>query len=345
MSHDAEIVETIQRGWWEDVLRVTVDGRRRVRKHLHRLDAPWARDVFIKEWRFLRALPPDLVPPFVRVIDQCELLLRDPVPAGEELWFDMEPLDGFADVRHLLRRGQLTQDDADRIQDLLVEALVDGLYRLPGEPFDSDRIVWSVMDQVLDFARDDAELGPFARAEAVEINGRTLANLSRTLLPARQDARVRAALDDAPSVTLHGDLFHENILYRREPAAIRIVDPVSVAGVSSGPVVFDRAKFASWLSGELYALRHGAFELEAHADRAVPVVRYAWAKDDPVLRGLSELDLGSRVLGAMDALAGPGEGPRAVLDAYFALAMAANTSMPQKLLRYVRAVERLAIWG
>lgn len=345
MTHDAHVTETLQRGWWEDVLLVVVNGEHRVRKHLHRLDAPWARDVFIKEWRFLRALPSDLVPPFVRILDQSDLLLQDPIPPGEELWFDMEHLDAFTDVRHLLRTGGLTQDDADRIQARLIEALVEGLYRLPGRPFDSDAIIWTVMQQVLDFAHADADLAPFAQADTLVINGQTLPNLSRTLPAARADDRVRASLDDAPSVMLHGDLFYENILYRREPAAIRIVDPVSVAGVSFGPVVFDRVKFASWLDGELYALRHGAFELDADADGPVPVVRYAWSKHDPVLRGLSDLDLGSRVLAAMDALTGPTNAAHAVLDAYFALAMAANTPMPQRLLRYVRAVERLAMWG
>lgn len=345
MTATARAIRTLQAGYWENVLLIEVDGQPRVRKELHRLDAPWARNVFIREWHYLRELPDSMRPPFVSVLGQCDELLTDAPPPDRPLWFEMEYLDGFADVRALLAEDRIGQADAERIQDLLAGALVDGLYTLPGEPFDADRIVWSVIEQVHAFARDDPTLARFARAEALDINGKTVPNLNRTFPRARADGQARGQFQAAPSVRLHGDLFYENVLYRFDPPAIRLIDPVSVAGVSAGPVVFDRVKFASWISGELYAQRHGKFALTADPHANPPCVDYAWISGEPVLDGLGRLDLGSRVLAAMDALIGPTDEAQAVLEAYFNLAMVPNTPMPQRLLRYVRAAGHLARWG
>jgi len=344
MIADVEVVRPLQTGWWENVLLIRTDGQLRVRKELHRLDAPWARDVFIKEWRTLRGLPESMRPPFVRVLAECGELHADPPPPDRTLWFDMEYLDGFTDVRALLRQGPVGLSDAARIQELLVAALIDGLYRLSGEPFKADRIIWPVVEDVLEFARRDEDLAPYTRADEVAVNGAILPNLPATLPAARADGRVREQLDATPSVKLHGDLFYENVLYRADPPGIRLVDPVSVAGVADGPVVFDRVKFDSWLCGELYAVRHRAYDLRADPDSRPPRVEYGWATDDPVLAHLRDVDLGSRVLGAMDELTGPNDEAQAVLHAYFNLAMVPNTPMPQKLLRYARATERLARW-
>ncbi len=351
MTPDAAVMRTLQTGWWEDVLLVDVDGAPRVRKRLHRLDAPWAREVFIQEWRYLRGLPASLRPPFVQVLAECDELLANPPPSDRPLWFDMEHLDGFTDVRALLAEGGLDishgccTGETICLQELLIAALLDGLYRLPGAPFEADRIIWPVIEQVLALALTDAELGAYARADSLDINGEVHANLRRTVPTARADDRVRAQLESVPSVRLHGDLFYENVLYRADPPAIRLIDPVSVAGVEAGPVVFDRVKFASWLGGELYALRHGAFELSGEPGGTPPRVQYVWDENDPVLSALQEVDLGSGVLAAMDELTGPSDEAQAVLEAYFNLAMVANTPMPQKLLRYARAVERLAAWA
>lgn len=345
MTADFQLVRRIQSGWWEDVLLVRVDGDLRIRKLLHRLDAPWAREVFIQEWRYLRALPDTLRPPFVRVLASCDELLADPIPPNRPLWFDMEYLEGFSDVRALLSEGQVGPTDAERIQDLLTDALVRRLYRLPGEPFRADRLIWPVFEQVGDFATHDADLSRYARCENLLINGRPYPNLRKTSPRARTDDRVRQQLDGAPSVRLHGDLFYENVLYRRDPPAIALVDPVSVAGVASGPVVFDRVKFHSWITGELYVLRHGRFEIRHDASDTACRVEYNWASGDPVLRELRRVDLSSHVLAAMDLLAGPSEQAQAVLAAYFHLAMVPNTSMPQRLLRYARATEILARWA
>ena len=345
MSRGVTVVRPLQTGWWENVLLVEVDGQRRVRKELHRLDAPWARDVFIKEWRYLRDLPASLRPPFVSILAECDELRSARPPDDCPLWFDMEYLDGFSDVRALLADGYIDPRDAERIQDGLIAALLDGLYHLAGEPFQADRIVWPVIEQVLSFAMQDDDLADYARADVLTVNDTDVPNLRRTWGAARADDDARRQLDDAAAVRLHGDLFYENVLYRADPPAIRLVDPVSVAGVAAGPIVFDRVKFASWLSGELYELRHGGFTLQGDPARSVPRVNYAWSMDDPVLRHLREVDLGGRVLEAMDERVGPSDEAQAVLHAYFNLAMVPNTPMPQKLLRYARAAEGFARWG
>ncbi len=345
MAADVDVLREIQTGWWEDVLLVRVDGEPRVRKVLHRLDAPWAREVFVKEWRYLRGLPDAVSPWFVRVLDECEALRATPIRTDRRLWFDMEPLEGFTDVRTLLAEGRFSALEAEQVDRLLVDALVHGLYRLPGEPFEPEQIVWPVMQQVLRIAMDDPDLARFARAERIVVNGRSLANLQHVLPMVWGDARPTAQLRDAESVRLHGDLFYENVMFRPDPPAVRLVDPVSVAGVEAGPIVFDRVKFASWTGGELYALRHGAFGLTGDAEGATPSVDYAWSREDPVIANLDRIRPGGTLLEAMDTLTGPCEEARAVLDAYFALAMAANTPMPQKLLRYARSVERLAAWA
>jgi hypothetical protein len=345
MTADVEVVRRLQTGWWENVTLVGRSGLLRVRKELHRLDAPWARDVFIKEWQYLCKLPEGLRPPFVRVIAQCDELLMNPPPPDRPLWFDMEYLDGYTDVRALLAEGRVSSKDAECIQGLLIDALLNCLYHLPGEPFEVDRIIWPVFEQVMDFAERDAELAPYARSPRWVINGRARPNLKQTVPVARADRRARQQFESSPSVRLHGDLFYENVLYRPDPPAIGLIDPVSVAGVAAGPVVFDRVKFDTWVSGELYALRHGRFEVRAGPGRSPPRVDYVWSADDPVLKELRKVDLASRVLAAMDERTGPSESAQAILAAYFNLAMVPNTAMPQRLLRYARATEIMARWA
>ncbi len=345
MSTGDPVVRRLQAGWWEDVLLIRCPDGLRVRKQLHRLDAPWATDVFIREWRYLRDLPDGLQPPFVRILDQCEGLMCEPVPLDRPLWFDMEYLEGFTDVRALLSQGQITPADAEHIQDLLIDALMNRLYRLPGRQMSADRTIWPVVDQVLDFAVHDPDLSPYAKADAWTINGVRHPSLHRTTPAAKTDLALRRQIDEAPGVRLHGDLFYENVLYRPNPPAIGLIDPVSVAGVSEGPIVFDRVKFHTWLTGELYALRHGRFRAEADPGGDSPCFSYAWTEDDPVIRGLHAVDLGRRVLARMDERIGDSAAAQALLTAYFNLAMVPNTSMPQRLLRYARATELMARWG
>jgi len=345
IENHVELVRRFQAGWWEDVWLIRVNGQLRVRKELHRPDAPWAREAFVKEWDYLRGLPEELHPPFVRVVGQCDDLLSDRPPSDRALWFDMEYLAGYTNVPTLLGEGRIGPADAERIQDLLIDALMNRLYRIPGDPFEPDRILWKVMQEVVDFATADADLAPYANAACWVINGVGCPRLRETIPAARYDERVRQPLENSPAVRLHGDLFYENVMYRPDPPSIGLIDPVSVAGVATGPVVFDRAKFHSWTTGELYALRHNRFELRADPAGSSPRVEYAWVRTDPVVRALREIDLSGRLLAAMDERIGPSDAAQAVLGAYFHLVMVPNTPMPQKLLRYARATEILARWG
>jgi len=154
-------------------------------------------------------------------------------------------------------------------------------------------------------------------------------------------------LDSGPQVRLHGDLILENVLVpdREEEDSGRpflFIDPVSVAGVTAGHPACDLVKYESYATGLLFSIRSGTtigiaitpgtkeFELNSGASTKA-MHHFRSANLGPGFRASYTERYGS-----------PNPDLLNLLDGYFSLAMAINTSGQQPLTRALMAAKSFA---
>jgi len=333
---DAEIVRVLKDGYWERTAVVrTSDGELRVRKESRGESAdarPWARHSLVREIEFMRSLTGEVAGLFPRYIEgwgQDEMS----GPAG----YDMAFLDGWRDVGTLIGEPQggsffdegsiadaivgvvhEERADAESLSSHVAEAAALACDRLSGEPF----------RELID-------------ADEVAINGSAVPGIRRSLA-ALAEVGVLRRLDEGPQVRLHGDLILENIIVPEVDPAGRFlfIDPVSVAGVTVGHPAFDLVKYRSYASGELYAIRSGAL-----AGRANSASEFTIALDDPDPRclALQRAGLGGAFHARyVERYGEPDAELVRLLDGYFSLVMAINTTGKQPLTRALKAAICLA---
>jgi hypothetical protein len=155
---------------------------------------------------------------------------------------------------------------------------------------------------------------PLMRADRLSLNGERQWNVFPLLefLTSRDEAR--AALRPAAMRKVHGDLYPENVLVYlpslcwRTPR-VMLIDPVAAIGLSRGDFAMDVAKFRSWLSAELLALRLGFFSIETQWDNG-PAFDLSLHIDEPQLSALSD----GRVLQGFSGLLETATWARSVCD-------------------------------
>jgi hypothetical protein len=246
------------------------------------------------------------------------------------------------DAGRLARDGTLEQAEIDEFQDNLAHWVLDRVHapsRHGHEPLSTH--VRAVVEHALEVLSADAELAPLIRANAVRLNGETHAGARAAFVRALADGAVIAALDGEPQVRLHGDLFLENTLWRRteDRASPRLVliDPVSVAGVTDGPPLFDLVKYESYATGELLALRSEWMEVTGFGGEGEYSSQVRWERSE--LEPFGRFDWHTRFRRAFEAKYGPVPS-RAyrLVDGYFSVAMAVNTAGTQRRARLLKAV-------
>ena len=124
---------------------------------------------------------------------------------------------------------------------------------------------------------------------------------------------------------------------RRQPALV-LIDPVSVAGVVGGPPLFDLVKYESYATGELPALRSEWVDVAGFDGGDDYRYRVWW--DSAELAPFRRLDWHTRFRRAFEAKYGPVD-RRAyhLIDGYFSVAMAVNTSGTQRRARLLKATQ------
>lgn len=348
------VVRTLRDGYWERTELVERDdGSLAVRKST-KGDAPpgpWGVEALRREIEYLSTLPPAARAAFPPLLAAWDDVSSNPPRVGYEVPFYAEHRDAGA----LARSGQLLQGEVDRLQLELAELLLERVHVpvTPGAQALSAHVI-SVMERALGMLETDPALTQLIRAENVRINGVSLHGARRALARLREQAFGLAALDAPPLLRLHGDCFLENMLWRPEatgldpgalaPPRLLLIDPVSVAGVSSGPPLFDLVKYESYVSGELLALRSEWVDVagfEAGSDYL-----YRVRVETPELRPLLALDWRSRFREAFVRKHGPIDaGTYRLLDGYFAAVMAVNTRGLQRRARLLKATLELNAAG
>ena len=337
------VIRTLKDGYWDrtEVIELP-EGERRVRKRTKGAAfGPWGVESLRREIRYLASLPERtaaVFPPVLAVWD-------DESGAAPDVGYEMPFYADHIDAGELARGGTLAQDEIDGFQDALADALFDRLHEPLAARESLAGHVSSVVGQAWRALEKDPALSVLIHATDIELNGGRVLGPRTAFERIRSETDALSALDAGPCVRLHGDLFLENILWRRAEAVptgdaprLILVDPVSVAGVMCGPPVFDVVKYVSYATGELLALRSEWVEVNEHEAAGCQgyVFRIRW--EDAALQPFRTRDWHSRFLRAFEARRGPVDRRLyQLIDGYFSAAMAVNTRGTQRRARLLKA--------
>ncbi len=337
------VTRTLKDGYWDrtEVIELP-EGERRVRKRTKGAAfGPWGVESLRREIRYLNSLPERAAAVFPHVLAAWDNESGIDPDVGYEMPFYVDHID----AGELARDGTLAQDEIDGFQDALADAVFDRLHEQVAAQKSLAAHVSTVVGQAWSELERDPALCVLIHSTDIELNGGRVLGPRTAFERIQSETGALSALDAGPCVRLHGDLFLENILWRRAevlPASaaprLILVDPVSVAGVMCGPPVFDVVKYVSYATGELLALRSEWVEVDEHEAAGCPgyVFRIRW--EDAALQPFRTRDWHSRFLRAFEARRGPVDRRLyQLIDGYFSAAMAVNTRGKQRRARLLKA--------
>lgn len=326
---EAVPIRILKDGYWD---RTTVvqsdDGALRVRKESRALrdPGPWAHAALRNEISFLKAFHGQERIPLPPLLDSWD---------GKTIGYEIPFYDDRVDFAKMLLAGDVEQGVADGMQSQLGAAVFDGLHSaelLKREQFAMH--VREVIRESIDALAGEARFSALCQGAPVEINGRSVPTLSSSLHLLDEESAFES-LDATLSVLLHGDLILENILW----SPMILIDPVSVAGLTSGHPLFDLVKYESYATGELYAIREELVTAEPAG--AGYVFEIDWEHEKLAEFGRLDLctvfrDCYRRAHGEVDPTL------YALIDGYFSLVMARNTTGAHQWARVLKGCHCLA---
>jgi len=337
------VIRILKDGYWDRTELIELPGGvRRVRKRTKGAAfGPWGVESLRREIRYLASLPERVAAVFPTVLAAWD----DQSGGAPDVGYEMPFYAAHLDAGELARCGTLAQEEIDEFQDALAEALFDRLYEPLAAQESLAGHVSSVVGQAWRALEEDPALSGLIQATDIELNGRRVLGPRTAFDQIRSKTDALSGLDAGPCVRLHGDLFLENILWRRAetvPTAdaprLIMVDPVSVAGVMCGPPVFDVVKYVSYATGELLALRSEWVEVDEHEAAGCQGYLFRIRWEDPALLPFRTRDWHSRFLQAFEARRGPVDRRLyQLIDGYFSAAMAVNTGGTQRRARLLKA--------
>lgn len=341
---NGRVLRVLKDGYWDRTeLLEFPDGTLVVRKSSkgNAPPGPWGVAALRKEIAYLSTLPERARPAFPPLLAAWDDTGAVPSQVGYEIPFYAD----HADVGRLARQGGLAQQEIDAIQETLAEMMFERVHAPmdpSGEPL-SVHVV-SVVEQTLGTLEADPKLEPLIAAEGVRVNGERQAGLRTAFARALADGTLVAALDAEPQVRLHGDLFLENLLWRRaEPSSssgphLVLIDPVSVAGVVRGPPLFDLVKYESYATGALLAMRAELVDVGGFDGGDEYTFQIRWQSGE--LAPFRTVDWHTRLRRAFEARYGTvNRRVYHLIDGYFGIVMAVNTGGTQRRARLLEATQ------
>jgi hypothetical protein len=341
-SSPSRVVRTLRDGYCDrtEVLELG-DGTLRVRKSSkgNAPPGPWGVEALRKEIAYLSTLSEQARAVFPPLLAAWDDTATEPAQVGYEMPFYAD----HADAGQLARQGSLPQEEIDTFQETLAETAFERVHTpmaANGEPLSAH--VVAVVEHALRTLEADPSLALLIGAESIRVNGKEQAGARTAFGRALADGSVVAALDAEPQVRLHGDLFLENMLWRRaDPSSssgahLVLIDPVSVAGVVRGPPLFDLVKYESYATGALAALRAGCVDVAGFDGTGDYSNHVRWQSAE--LAPFRAFDWHSRFRRAFETKYGAvHRRPYRLLDGYFGVVMAVNTGGIQRRARLLQA--------
>lgn len=335
----------LKEGFWEEtVVCPSASHGRIVRKAIKPTaegpDAPWASETLRKEIAYLQSLPESLRPFFPPVLDAWGTRRSSETLPGYEMPYYPDRID----VARRMATTEVPHREAEAFQDRLAEILFQNLYQ-PSAASDPS-LATHLRDTLGSVAEQLSQSEIFqplvAGRQALRVNGCAALGLL-PVLERLEDSDLWPRMEGLEIVQLHGDLILENILCPTDAASwwtdCLFIDPVSVAGIGHGPALFDLVKYESYASGELPAMRaercHAGLESVHHYG-------FHWDHRSPALAPYAEGRWHGRFRNHFEVCYGPVDlDLYRVLEAYFALVMAVNTSGVQQWARLIKGVQTL----
>ena len=314
-----------------------------------RKQAKTASSTLAAEIAWLEELPPALHRYFPRVLRSSKANGN-----GQALFYDM-PYFGHEWV--LLSELILTQA-LYRTQALVpISQVMEVMFRnifpttYPEEEPDYPEKLLRLLEHGTQHISQLPSFSPFIHAEALVLNGEQICNVFPLLETCKGEEFLRQRLRPAAIRKVHGDLYPENVLVHtpsmhQSAPRVMLLDPIAALGLSRGDFAMDAAKFASWLSAELLALRLGLFSVQEERG-ALPAFTLTFHTGHTRLRTLSD----GVLLGEFIAMLETAGWARSVCDAdprwrqrvsfyeaLYALSMVPLVPFPQSLARFLVGV-------
>ncbi len=334
-----KIVRVLRDGYWDrtDVIQLK-DGTLRVRKVSKgaKTAGPWGVSTLRSEIQYLRCLDENAAKHFPKVLSAWD--------DGPSVGYEAEYVQDAVTASDLAQSGSLDQVQADIFQERLAQVVYDILHVPMAVHRQSlSEHILHVIDAVLTQLSQQREFGPLIEASTVIINDKHLAGPRTAMARLAQDRTVVRSVDGKPQVKLHGDCFLENILISgpsSDPgraSRVILVDPVSVAGVFQGHPLFDLVKYESYATGELLALRSEKIQVNGFGDPSQCRYVYRVCEEEATIKPFHQIDWYSRFRAAYISRYGQIDmSAYSLLDAYFALVMAACTDGLQRRGRLLK---------
>lgn len=197
----------------------------------------------------------------------------------------------------------------------------------------------------------------FMTAEVLEINGIQIPNIFPLLHTIQENTYLKEQLRPRIVSKVHGDLYPDNILVYA-PSVTQpcpqfvLIDPLAPLGIGRGDFAIDIAKFTSWLSAELLALRLGLFSVTSQQDdpSVIPAFTLTIHTDDPQLQALGDRTLFQQFMHLLEIA--PWARPicdmnlnwqqrESFYKALYALSMVSIVPAPQNLARFLTGLQHL----
>ncbi|MEM7384988.1 MAG: phosphotransferase [Verrucomicrobiota bacterium] len=333
MRNEEEEEILLKRGYWDETrVFLMPDGSRRVRKS-SRAGGPWALAALKKEIRYLLELPRTVAGRFPPVLKFWGL-----EDGAESAGYEMPYFSEWTDAGSLVRGGNWDQSEQSRFAKILGDLVVGELQEsLQGTALSGH--VRTTVKGALDTLAGNQEFLDRIESDEIRINDRIFPGL-RHAVEAIDRADLFQELD-RQSTRLHGDLILENVLWNPEPTggqpSLILIDPVSVAGIDVGHPAFDLVKYESYASGELFAIREEKVILESEGERSWS---FQLPEKDPEWNRFRSSGLSEGFRSRWEDRHGPVD-PLVyhLIDGYFSLAMALNTSGRHQQARVLKAIQ------
>ena len=304
------------------------------------------------EIAWLEELPPSLHRYFPRVLRSSKADAND-----QALFYDMPYFDHeWVLLSELILTQLLQRTQALGLISQVMQVMFEGIFPLtypeegPDYPEQLLRLLESSAQQIARLSSFSSLIQP----KTLLLNGERVSNIFPLLELCKGEKQLRNRLRPTAIRKVHGDLYPENVLVHlpsvhHPTPRVMLLDPIAALGLSRGDFAMDAAKFASWLSAELLALRLGLFSVQEQYD-PLPAFTLTLHTGHPRLHALSGGDL----LQDFIALLETADWARAVCDtdphwrrrmsfyeALYALSMVPLVPFPQSLARFLVGVRHL----